>query len=346
MKLGVLYSTLVEELLKNRCWTSYDCLLLSKNSDTTRISVYESAGQLLALATKPYRRFPMSWACLPKTTLAFSMCSFPLALVLWIMRRRIHNQMHDTCFSHAQQMHVLSTKNVTMHDKMTSFLAHSYIKVARVTLLPLLYHGSVSSKTSPWRRYDFPFGVSKKQPHILECFCRLLSLLHNLVKCLKTCDESKKYKSLHVCFLGEWRACHKIKQHRAMCRRAAWRQIYHRFSHTVQCDPTQVDLTRLRYTCTVLAAGRAGRACLYKSSVSNTCFFLHHDTAFLLPKKNSSSIMFAPPSKKYMHVRFTENSASASFLASHVFLPSLLHSLTDSKRPWRFAMSSSVGFCA
>ena len=96
---------------------SADCLLSSKNDDDMAMFVFESMRQLLGLATKPYRRFPMPWACLPKTTLAFYMCSFPLALVLWIMIRRIHNQMRDTCFSHVQLIHVLSTKNATMYDK-------------------------------------------------------------------------------------------------------------------------------------------------------------------------------------------------------------------------------------
>ena len=64
-----------------------------------------------------------------------------------------------------------------------------------------------------------------------------------------------------------------------------------------------LKLPRLRYTCTVLAPDRAGRECLYKSSVTTSCFFLHHITASLLPKKNFSSTMFAPLSKKILPTR-------------------------------------------
>ena len=99
------------------------------------------------------------------------------------------------------------------------------------------------------------------------------------------------------CALGGWRTCHKIKQHRAMCRMAAQQQTYHGFSHTVQPWNAALKLPRLRYTCTVLATSRAGRECLYKSSLTNICFFLHHSTASLLLKLGCACIMFAPPSK-------------------------------------------------
>ena len=124
----------------------------------------------------------------------------------------------------------------------------------------------------------------------------------------------------------------KQKVHCAMYRKSVKRWICHDFSHTVQCDPAQMDLTRPRYTCTVLAPGRAGQECLYKSSVTTSCFFLHHSTASILPKLVAARAMFAPPSKR--HVLPIHGEFCLRFLPRHsVSPPSLFHSLTRSKRP-------------
>ena len=61
-----------------------------------------------------------------------------------------------------------------------------------------------------------------------------------------------------------------------------------------------LKLPRLRYTCTVLAPGRAGRECVHKSSVTNSGFLLHHITTSILPKLVATRAMFASPSKNNM----------------------------------------------
>jgi len=92
-------------------------LLSSENTTTSTMFVSGSVDQLLALDRSHINVFPWCEHVYRKNTMTLFMWSFPLAPVLRIMTRRIHNQMHDTCFSHVQQMHVLSTKNVTMHHK-------------------------------------------------------------------------------------------------------------------------------------------------------------------------------------------------------------------------------------
>ena len=149
----------------------------------------------------------------------------------------------------------------------------------------------------------------------------------------KKFDESKSPEDMRYVLWTCGELATNQKVHRAIYRKSVQRWICQDFSHTVQPWNAALKLPRLRYTCTVPAASRVGRRCLYKSSVTNSYFFLHHSTASILPKRNFSSTMFAPLSKKTPSIDLWKVLPPLSFLASHVFLSSLFHSLTESKRP-------------
>jgi len=135
----------------------------------------------------------------------------------------------------------------------------------------------------------------------------------------KTWTHMMSSKAEQICNMCSGRAeslLQNQKVHRAMYRKSVQRCICPDFSHTVRCAPAQVDLKRQRYTCSVLAPDRVGRECLYKSSVTNSCFFLHHIKGSILPKSRARLSHVRSSFQKEILYDNMESSASASFLAT------------------------------